>query len=137
MFQSSKRGRGNLISALKFNSSTRKARRHCSYFANARIALSNFVHTLVFAVFGNGSEMASRTRRKIIEQLDLPEQQVFTLDFPELEGYLLDHAAVVRAFPAITLPPAELAARLDPALHPAGSKEGAERFAGGISSRGI
>jgi predicted ATPase len=85
------------------------------YFANTRIALSSFVHTLVFAVFGNGSELAGRTRRKIIEQLNLPEQQVFTLDFPELEGYLLDAAAIVRAFPAITLPPAELAARLDPA----------------------
>ncbi|MGD0813237.1 MAG: AAA family ATPase [Verrucomicrobiota bacterium] len=86
-----------------------------SYFANARIALSSFVHTLVFAVFGNGSELASRTRRKIIEQLELPEQQVFTLDFPELEGYLLDPAAILRAFPAITLPLAELEARLDPA----------------------
>jgi hypothetical protein len=85
------------------------------YFANTRVALSNFVHTLVFAVFGNGSELAGRTRRKIVEQLNLPEQQVFTLDFPELEGYLLDPAAIVRAFPAITLPPAELEARLDPA----------------------
>jgi len=86
-----------------------------NYFANTRIALSSFVHTLVFAVFGNGSEQASRTRRKIVEQLNLPEQQVFTLDFPELEGYLLDPAAIMRVFPAITLPPAELAARLDPA----------------------
>jgi predicted ATPase len=85
------------------------------YFANTRIALSNFVHTLVFAVFGNGSELAGRTRRKIVEQLNLPEQQVFTLDFPELEGYLLDPAAIVRAFPSITLPPAELETRLDPA----------------------
>ena len=85
------------------------------YFANTRIALSNFVNTLIFAVFGNGSEQASRTRRKIIEQLNLPEQQVFTLDFPELEGYLLDPAALKRAFPAITLPLAELETRLDPA----------------------
>jgi predicted ATPase len=86
-----------------------------SYFANTRIALSSFVHTLVFAVFGNGSEQASRTRRKIVEQLNLPEQQVFTLDFPDLEGYLLDAAALLRAFPAITLPLAELETRLDPA----------------------
>jgi predicted ATPase len=86
------------------------------YFANTRIASSNFVHTLVFAVFGNGSEQASRTRKKIIEHLKLPEQQVITLDFPDLEGYLLDPVAVLRAFPAIMLPPAELAARLDPAL---------------------
>jgi len=85
------------------------------YFANTRIALSSFVHTLVFAVFGNGSELASRTRKKIVEQLNLPEQQVFTLDFPDLEGYLLDPAALLRAFPAITLSPAELETRLDPA----------------------
>jgi predicted ATPase len=86
------------------------------YFANTRIALSSFVHTLVFAVFGNGSEQASRSRKKIVERLNLPEPQVITLDFPELEGYLLDPAAVARAFPAITLAAGELAARLDPAL---------------------
>jgi hypothetical protein len=86
------------------------------YFANTRVAASNFVQTLIFAVFGNGSELAGRTRKKIIEQLNLPEAQVITLDYPELEGYLLDAPAVVRAFPAVTVPPAELAARLDPAL---------------------
>ena len=86
------------------------------YFANTRIALSRFVNTLIFAVFGGSSEQASRTRKKIVGQLHLPEQQVFTLDFPELEGYLLDPAALKRVFPAITLTPGELAARLDPAL---------------------
>jgi predicted ATPase len=86
------------------------------YFANTRIASSNFVETLIFAVFGNGSEQAGRTRKKIIEQLNLPEQQVITLDYPELEGYLLDPAALVRAFPAVTVPATELASRLDPAL---------------------
>ena len=60
--------------------------------------------------------MSGRTRKKIIEQLNLPEQQVFTLDYPDLEGYLLDPKAVVRAFPAITLPANDLATRLDPAL---------------------
>jgi predicted ATPase len=85
------------------------------YFANSRIALSNFVHTLVFAVFGNGSEMASRTRKPIVEQLQLPAEQVLTVDFPDLEGYLLNSQAIARAFPAITLTPAELESRLDPA----------------------
>jgi predicted ATPase len=85
------------------------------YHANTRIALSKFVHTLVFAVFGNGSEMASRTRKTIVEQLQLPPEQVVTMDFPELEGYLLDPKAILRAFPAVTLPPAELEALLDPA----------------------
>ncbi len=85
------------------------------YFANARIALSNFVRTLVFAVFGNGSDMASRTKKAIVEQLQLPPDQVVTLDFPDLEGCLLDSKAILRAFPAITLAPAELQSRLDPA----------------------
>jgi len=85
------------------------------YFANSRIALSNFVHTLVFAVFGNGSEMASRTRKPIVDQLLLPPEQVLTVDYPELEGYLLDAQAIARAFPAVTLSASEMAARLDPA----------------------
>jgi predicted ATPase len=85
------------------------------YFANTRIALSSFVHTLVFVVFGNGSEMASRSRHAIVEQLQLPPAQVLTLDFPELEGYLLNAKALRRAFPAITMPEAELEALADPA----------------------
>ncbi|HEY3915080.1 MAG TPA: AAA family ATPase [Verrucomicrobiae bacterium] len=84
------------------------------YYANSRIALSNFVHTLVFAVFGNGSEMSSRTRKTIVEQMQLPPEQIATTDFPELEGYLMDSKAILRAFPAITLSPAELEGRLDP-----------------------
>jgi hypothetical protein len=85
------------------------------YFANARIARSNFVHALVFAVFGNGSQMASRTRKPIIEQLQLPPEQVITVDFPDLEGYLLDAKAIVRAFPAIHVPLPELENRIGPA----------------------
>jgi predicted ATPase len=85
------------------------------YFANSRIALSNFVHTLVFAVFGNGSEISSRTRKALVEQLKLPAEQTITIDFPELEGYLLDAKAILRAFPAITMTAAELETQLDPA----------------------
>jgi predicted ATPase len=85
------------------------------YFANTRIALSNFVHTLVFAVFGNGSEMASLTKHTIADQLQLPPEQVITLDFPDLEGYLLEARAMMRAIPAITLSEAELEALLEPA----------------------
>ena len=85
------------------------------YIANTRVALSNFVHTLVFAVFGNGSEMASRTRKGMVEQLQLPPEQVVTMDYPELEGFLLEPKAILRAFPAISLPVEELEKRLDPA----------------------
>ena len=85
------------------------------YLANARIALSNFVHTLVFAVFGNGSAISSQTKKTIAEQLELPPGQIIITDFPELEGYLLDTKAILRAFPAIALPPAELEAQLNPA----------------------
>ncbi len=85
------------------------------YFANTRIALSNFVHTLVFAVFGNGSAMASLTKHPITERLQLPPEQIVTLDYPDLEGYLLEPRAILRAFPAVTVTEAELEARLEPA----------------------
>ena len=39
-----------------------------------------------------------------------------TTDYPQLEGYLLDPKAIVRAFPVINLPLPELEARLEPAL---------------------
>jgi hypothetical protein len=37
------------------------------------------------------------------------------LDFPDLEGYLLETKAILRAFPAMTLTEAELEMRLEPA----------------------
>jgi predicted ATPase len=83
------------------------------YFANARIALSRSVRTVVMAVFGNGSTEARKTMTR---SLGLAEEQIVTLDFPELEGCLLDAKAIRKAFPAITLSEEELAARLDPAL---------------------
>ncbi len=83
------------------------------YLANARVALSRFVRTVVFAVFGNGS---AQNRTTVAQHLELPEDQVVTLDFPELEGCLLEAKAIRKAFPAITLSETELEARLDPAL---------------------
>jgi predicted ATPase len=83
------------------------------YQANARVALSRFVRTVVFAVFGNGSAPNHKT---IAQHLELPDDQVATLDFPELEGCLLEAKAIRKAFPGITLSETELAARLDPAL---------------------
>ncbi len=85
------------------------------FVANARIALSHFVQTMVFAVFGNGSEISSQCKRTVVEHMKLPEEQVFITDYPELEGYLLDAKAILRAFPAITLSPADLEGRLSPA----------------------
>jgi predicted ATPase len=83
------------------------------YHANARVALSRFVRTVVFAVFDSGS---ARNRKTISQHLELPDDQVVTLDLPELEGCLLKPKAILKAFPAITLSEAELDARLDPAL---------------------
>ncbi|MGD1085084.1 MAG: ATP-binding protein [Verrucomicrobiota bacterium] len=83
------------------------------YHANARIALSQRVRTLVFAVFGNGSTGARKT---LTRHLELAEDQIVTLDYPELEGCLLDAKAIRKAFPTIPLSEAELQARLDPAL---------------------
>ena len=48
--------------------------------------------------------------------LELPEDQIVTLDFPELEGCLLEAKAIRKAFPAITLSESELEMRFDPAL---------------------
>ncbi|MGD0410175.1 MAG: AAA family ATPase [Verrucomicrobiota bacterium] len=90
------------------------------FYANARVALSRFVRTVVFAVFGNGS---APSRKAIAQHLELPDDQVVTLDMPELEGCLLEAKAIRRAFPAISLSETELAARLDPALVLLGQKK--------------
>ncbi len=85
------------------------------YFANARVALSKFVHTLVFAIFGGGphqSEAARRTQQRIVEHLQLAPEQCLELDLPELSGCLLDAKAIVKACPALPLPEAQLEERL-------------------------
>jgi len=84
------------------------------YFANVRIALSKFVHTLVFAVFRaeNPDEQRRATRDKVIKQLELPAEQLITLEVPELAGYLLEAPAFRKAFHSITLSEADLESRL-------------------------
>jgi len=47
------------------------------YYANARVALSKFVHSLVFAVFGPGNDPA---RDNIIDNLKLPPEHILILD---------------------------------------------------------
>lgn len=63
------------------------------YHANARVAVSKFVHTLVFAVFGPGGPAV---RKKMIDQLKLPPEQVLVLEAaieatgglsPEIRGF--------------------------------------------------
>ncbi len=93
------------------------------YYANTRIAMSSFVHTLVFAVFGNGSDAASRCRKPLIERLQLPPEQVVTTDFPDLEGYLLDANLIKSAFPSISLSAQDLDTRLLAALTSAEQKK--------------
>ena len=84
------------------------------YFANTRIALSKFVHTLVFAVFRADSpdEQRRATRDKVLKQLELPAEQLITLEVPELAGYLLEAPALLKAFHSITLSEADLESRL-------------------------
>jgi len=83
------------------------------YHANARVALSRWVRTNVLAVFGNGSTEA---RQLLSQHLRLEDDQIIIMDFPELEGCLLDPKAIRKAFSAVTLSEAELQARFDPAL---------------------
>ena len=95
------------------------------YFANTRIALSKFVHTLVFAVFGadDQNEARRKTREKVVAQLELPSDQIITLETSELAGYLLNAKALLKAFHTISLSESELALRLAPARAPAGQKK--------------
>ena len=84
------------------------------FAANTRVAMSKFVQTLVFAIFGSESE-SGQTREKILKQLGLPEEQIATLEVPELANYLLNPRAILRAFPAISLSESELTSRLESA----------------------
>jgi hypothetical protein len=85
-----------------------------SYFANARVATSKFVHTMVFAVFGkaHGQPEKEAAQQRIIKHLDLPAAQVLTTENSEAEACLLNPKAILSAFPTIVLSDAELEARL-------------------------
>lgn len=85
------------------------------FFANARIALSKYVHTLVYAVFGsrskeNGPER--QVRERLASGLKLPSDQIVTLTQPQVAAYLLDAKALRQAFRGITLSDADLEERL-------------------------
>lgn len=100
------------------------------FFANALVAASKFVHTLVFAVFGKrgGPDGKNNAQQRILEHLDLPENQVLRLESDGVEAFLLDPKAVAKAFPALPLSEAELGAHLDPALAPLDSKKALEEL---------
>jgi predicted ATPase len=86
------------------------------YFANTRIAASRFVHTLVYVVFDGKStrdETRSKVRERLLGHLQLPPEQVLTLDLDEVEGHLFDAKAMQRAFHAIELSQEELESRLN------------------------
>ncbi len=92
------------------------------YYANTRVAMSKFVQTLIFAVFGSEADQG-HTRGKILNQLNLPEEQIAALDVPALTHYLLDPRAILRAFPAISLSESELQSRLDSAQNEVGPRK--------------
>lgn len=80
------------------------------FYANARVARSKYVHTEVFAIF-DGS--APATRERFLKHLPLPPDQALTLVPNEIEGYLLDAPAILKAFPGIGLSEAALVGRFD------------------------
>jgi predicted ATPase len=80
------------------------------FFANARIALSQYVHTLVYAVFG--SRAAETGRARVVQHLKLPAEQTATLDVAAVEHYLLDAALLRQVFPGMKASDADLEARL-------------------------
>jgi len=80
------------------------------FFANARVASSRFVQSLVFAVFGGepAGEETRRARARARERLHLSDGQVIALERPCVEAYLLDAKAIHKAFPSADIPEAEL-----------------------------
>ena len=93
------------------------------YYANARVAVSRFVQTLVYVVFGQRSEAAGLIQDKVILHLKLPPRRVIILDTFEPEGYLLDAKAILKSWPALPLSEAELEERLAPARTRPGQKQ--------------
>ena len=79
------------------------------YYANTRVALSKFVHTLVFAVFGKDIADASGSmRQRVTARLQLSAAQMAVMDYREIEGYLLDSKAILKAFPTMPASESEL-----------------------------
>jgi predicted ATPase len=85
------------------------------FFANARVAQSKHVHVVVFALCGSRSQEPGperQARERLVQLLELPSEQVVTLGEPCAAAYLLEVAALRRAFPALSLSDAELEERL-------------------------
>jgi hypothetical protein len=81
------------------------------------VALSKHVNTVVCVVFDGDSERKERdkrTKERLVSELDVPKEQIFTLEMSETEGYLLDPRAIRRAFAAIDLAEIDLETRLAP-----------------------
>jgi predicted ATPase len=87
------------------------------YYANAKVVRRR-ANVGVFVIFDGDTEGDGRTRRikeRLVADLNLPDEHTLTLEQSEAEGYLLDPAAILKAFPEkIPLTEERLERRLAP-----------------------
>lgn len=84
------------------------------YYANARIARTGPIKRHVFVLFDGDTDSSEhkRAKEKLVNKVDLPPNQIITLPVPEIDEYLLNSHALIKAFPQIRSSPIELDKRI-------------------------
>ncbi len=75
------------------------------YFASAKILKCLKVKPEVFGIFEGDTERGTKNKKakeRLKTELQLPEQNLWTMGMSEVEGYLLDARAICRAFPTLS-----------------------------------
>ena len=82
-----------------------------NYYANAKVLTSKRVNVEISVIFDGDTEKVERNKKikeKLVKQLNLDEDYIYTLSKNSIEDYLLNIRAIKRAFPTITLSTSEI-----------------------------
>jgi len=78
------------------------------YYANAKILKSLKPSRAIFVIFDGDTEKNQKIKKRIVEELNISEENIITLQESSIEAYLLIPSAIKRAFPNIDLSESEI-----------------------------
>jgi predicted ATP-dependent endonuclease of OLD family len=78
------------------------------YFANAKILKSLKPPRNIYAIFDGDTEKNQKIKKRLLEELNIKEENIITLKESSIEAYLLVPSAIKRAFPDISLSQQEI-----------------------------
>jgi hypothetical protein len=83
------------------------------YFANAKILRSLRPSRRIFVIFDGDTERNKKIKERLLNELNVKDENIITLTETQIEAYLLVPSAIKRAFPNISLSESEISETIE------------------------